>query len=170
MFKANATLTGKQYDYDGNPHQFGSFHPRFKDYTSDEGVMSNQQRNRGYSTTSAEEIDFSQMALQSDGFHKARKTDSELSLVAKIKALSQAVKKETTTKLAVATNSIPIPIKIATKKNSLQPISVTLKTKTKEKEKKSVVVTTPNTYMQPVVFKFNREPIIKAFNLTMNIM
>lgn len=32
MFKANAKLTGRDYVYDGNPHSFGSTHPRFTDY------------------------------------------------------------------------------------------------------------------------------------------
>lgn len=34
MFKANAALTGKVSKYDGNPHAFGAFHPRFTDYGS----------------------------------------------------------------------------------------------------------------------------------------
>ena len=32
MFKMNAKLTGRDYVYDGNPHSFGSTHPRFTDY------------------------------------------------------------------------------------------------------------------------------------------
>jgi mRNA-decapping enzyme subunit 2 len=32
MFKANAKITGKEYDYDGNPHSFGSSHPKFVNY------------------------------------------------------------------------------------------------------------------------------------------
>lgn len=32
MFKANSKLTGRDYVYDGNPHSFGSTHPRFTDY------------------------------------------------------------------------------------------------------------------------------------------
>jgi hypothetical protein len=32
MFAANAKLTGKEYNYDGNPHAFGSTHPRFINY------------------------------------------------------------------------------------------------------------------------------------------
>jgi mRNA-decapping enzyme subunit 2 len=32
MFAANAKLTGRQFVYSGNPHEFGSSHPRFTDY------------------------------------------------------------------------------------------------------------------------------------------
>lgn len=32
MFTANAKLTGKEYVYDGNPHNFGSVHPRYVNY------------------------------------------------------------------------------------------------------------------------------------------
>jgi mRNA-decapping enzyme subunit 2 len=32
MFAANAKLTGRQFVYSGNPHEFGSSHPRFIDY------------------------------------------------------------------------------------------------------------------------------------------
>lgn len=32
MFKMNAKITGRDYVYDGNPHSFGSTHPRFTDY------------------------------------------------------------------------------------------------------------------------------------------
>jgi mRNA-decapping enzyme subunit 2 len=33
MFKANARLTGLRYEYDGNPHSFGVYHPQFVDYS-----------------------------------------------------------------------------------------------------------------------------------------
>ncbi|KAJ1408556.1 Dcp2, box A domain-containing protein [Ochromonadaceae sp. CCMP2298] len=36
MFAANSKLTGKRYEYDGNPHQFGAYHPRYVDYTDAE--------------------------------------------------------------------------------------------------------------------------------------
>jgi 8-oxo-dGTP pyrophosphatase MutT (NUDIX family) len=32
MFSANSKLTGKDYIYDGNPHNFGSVHPRYVNY------------------------------------------------------------------------------------------------------------------------------------------
>ena len=46
MFKANSKLTGLAYTYNGNPHEFGSYHPRFVNY-----------RARGDSTTSDGEVD-----------------------------------------------------------------------------------------------------------------
>ena len=33
MFATNAKLTGRDYIYDGNPHNFGSFHPRYVNYS-----------------------------------------------------------------------------------------------------------------------------------------
>ena len=48
MFKANSKLTGLAYTYNGNPHEFGSYHPRFVNY-----------RARGDSTTSDGEVDAS---------------------------------------------------------------------------------------------------------------
>lgn len=35
MFAANSKLTGRTYEYDGNPHNFGSTHPRYVDYNSE---------------------------------------------------------------------------------------------------------------------------------------
>ena len=32
MFKANARLTGLRYEYDGNPHSFGAYHPQYVNY------------------------------------------------------------------------------------------------------------------------------------------
>lgn len=40
MFSANAKLTGRTYDYDGNPHTFGSYHPRYQNYNSQSMVSS----------------------------------------------------------------------------------------------------------------------------------
>lgn len=34
MFEANSKLTGSTYDYDGNPHNFGSTHPKYRNYAS----------------------------------------------------------------------------------------------------------------------------------------
>lgn len=36
MFKANARLTGLRYEYDGNPHSFGAYHPQYVDYSKKE--------------------------------------------------------------------------------------------------------------------------------------
>ncbi len=33
MFAANAKLTGRTYDYDGNPHAFGNSHPQYVKYS-----------------------------------------------------------------------------------------------------------------------------------------
>ena len=33
MFAANAKLTGRTYDYDGNPHAFGDSHPQYVKYS-----------------------------------------------------------------------------------------------------------------------------------------
>jgi mRNA-decapping enzyme subunit 2 len=33
MFAANAKITGKDYVYDGNPHQFGASHPKYVNYS-----------------------------------------------------------------------------------------------------------------------------------------
>lgn len=37
MFTANKKLTGREYDYDGNPHSFGNSHPRYVNYRADGG-------------------------------------------------------------------------------------------------------------------------------------
>lgn len=34
MFAANVAITGKQFDYDGNPHSFGDSHPRYVEYSN----------------------------------------------------------------------------------------------------------------------------------------
>eukprot|EP01041_Mallomonas_annulata_P001231 gene1231-2389_t len=34
MFDANARITGKLYEYDGNPHNFGNTHPKYVDYNN----------------------------------------------------------------------------------------------------------------------------------------
>ena len=36
MFKANAQLTGLRYEYDGNPHSFGAYHPQYVNYLQKE--------------------------------------------------------------------------------------------------------------------------------------
>ena len=36
MFKANAKLTGLRYEYDGNPHSFGAYHPQYVNYSKKE--------------------------------------------------------------------------------------------------------------------------------------
>ena len=42
MFAANSKITGKNYSYDGNPHNFGSSHPRFVNYTNKEDAVSSR--------------------------------------------------------------------------------------------------------------------------------
>lgn len=34
--QANARLTGLRYEYDGNPHSFGAYHPQYVNYTQKE--------------------------------------------------------------------------------------------------------------------------------------
>lgn len=38
MFEVNGKLTGRTYSYDGNPHEFGSTHPRYINYNSQVAV------------------------------------------------------------------------------------------------------------------------------------
>lgn len=35
-------LTGKNYSYDGNPHQFGASHPRYTNYTANTNAVSSR--------------------------------------------------------------------------------------------------------------------------------
>lgn len=42
MFAANAKITGKNYSYDGNPHQFGSSHPRYTNYAASSDAVSSR--------------------------------------------------------------------------------------------------------------------------------
>uniref|UniRef100_A0A7S3H3Y3 Nudix hydrolase domain-containing protein n=1 Tax=Spumella elongata TaxID=89044 RepID=A0A7S3H3Y3_9STRA len=42
MFAANAKITGKNYSYDGNPHQFGASHPRYTNYTANTNAVSSR--------------------------------------------------------------------------------------------------------------------------------
>lgn len=42
MFAANARITGKNYVYDGNPHQFGASHPRYVNYVASQDAVSSR--------------------------------------------------------------------------------------------------------------------------------
>lgn len=42
MFAANAKITGKNYVYDGNPHQFGASHPKYVNYTAAQDAVSSR--------------------------------------------------------------------------------------------------------------------------------
>lgn len=37
MFEANKKITGRLYEYDGNPHNFGDWHPKYVNYVEKEG-------------------------------------------------------------------------------------------------------------------------------------
>ena len=43
MFSTNARLTGQQYVYDGNPHNFGNVHPRYVNYNQSTTVTVSDQ-------------------------------------------------------------------------------------------------------------------------------
>ncbi len=59
MFQANAKLTGRQYDYNGNPHEFGSFHPRYVNYAAQQEQIRTQLSN------DPNDKDFLEFSLQS---------------------------------------------------------------------------------------------------------
>jgi hypothetical protein len=74
MFKANSKLTGKEYDYDGNPHSFGSSHPKFVDYRKYSELMSNRYKSSlllssisggGQTAVTEDDLDFQHLSLQS---------------------------------------------------------------------------------------------------------
>jgi hypothetical protein len=52
MFTANAKLTGRNYDYNGNPHDFGSQHPRYVDYSANKAASSTRFDNYALQTDS----------------------------------------------------------------------------------------------------------------------
>ncbi|RYH00518.1 NUDIX domain-containing protein [archaeon] len=61
MFKANAAITGKDYNYDGNPHDFGASHPKYVNYS-----VGAEVRGRSLLTASPEvEVAFTQLSMQS---------------------------------------------------------------------------------------------------------
>lgn len=59
MFRANAQITGRDYTYNGNPHDFGDAHPRFVKYTGSSSGTTNQQN---------VELDYLLFAQQSQTF------------------------------------------------------------------------------------------------------
>lgn len=59
MFQANAKITGKQYDYNGNPHEFGSYHPRYVNYAEQQEQIRRQLSN------DPNDKDFLEFSLQS---------------------------------------------------------------------------------------------------------
>jgi len=53
MFKANALLTGRNYSaYDGNPHDFGSSHPRYKNFNEQLDASSSSASSSSSSSSS----------------------------------------------------------------------------------------------------------------------
>lgn len=66
MFQANSKITGKEYDYDGNPHSFGSSHPKFVNYRD----YSELRKHRGVNNSNnkfsdGSDVDFQNFSLQS---------------------------------------------------------------------------------------------------------
>jgi hypothetical protein len=53
MFAANARLTGKKYEYDGNPHNFGSMHPRYVNYNEQQSNADELNSSIGIQSSSA---------------------------------------------------------------------------------------------------------------------
>jgi hypothetical protein len=59
MFNANSKLTGNTYTYDGNPHNFGSTHPKYRNYnttsTTNNNItaMNNDESDIEYTMSSA---------------------------------------------------------------------------------------------------------------------
>jgi len=39
---SHALVAGKNYSYDGNPHQFGASHPKYVNYASSSGAVSSR--------------------------------------------------------------------------------------------------------------------------------
>lgn len=69
MFKANAKLTGKEYDYDGNPHSFGASHPKFVNYRNYTDLVKHlgSQNNKPVAPVPGGnfDLDFQTLSLQS---------------------------------------------------------------------------------------------------------
>lgn len=76
MFKANAKITGKEYDYDGNPHSFGASHPKFVNYRNYNDLLKHNKKSQKLPTTSSSlllpssenslfDLDFANLSLQS---------------------------------------------------------------------------------------------------------
>jgi mRNA-decapping enzyme subunit 2 len=61
MFKANSKITGKAYDYDGNPHSFGSSHPKFVNYRDYTDV----KKSASLFSSDPSDMDFQNLSLQS---------------------------------------------------------------------------------------------------------
>mmetsp|Transcript_32187 Transcript_32187/g.63865 ORF Transcript_32187/g.63865 Transcript_32187/m.63865 type:complete len:533 (+) Transcript_32187:46-1644(+) len=56
MFAANAKITGKNYVYDGNPHQFGASHPKYVNYADSQGAVSSRSIFGSASPTPLDEL------------------------------------------------------------------------------------------------------------------
>eukprot|EP00981_Chlorochromonas_danica_P000088 scaffold36_cov191-Ochromonas_danica.AAC.2 len=71
MFQANAALTGKEYRYDGNPHDFGSSHPRYINYSeahkipTGEGGGGSDTRRHIWNASPEADLAFSLLSQQS---------------------------------------------------------------------------------------------------------
>lgn len=93
MFAANASLTGRKYDYDGNPHDFGSQHPRYVDYNSDNGnKVQNIRERHNTSSTLSDDFDLGMIAMQSSQFHVTRRSDQDKSKMSRSKSSSASDK------------------------------------------------------------------------------
>lgn len=75
MFAANSQLTGKNYkEYDGNPHTFGSSHPRYIDYNNGNFASPELGRSHNISTSNdaASDNNLLDLACRSEEFQKIR--------------------------------------------------------------------------------------------------
>jgi mRNA-decapping enzyme subunit 2 len=147
MFAANASLTGRNYDdYDGNPHAFGSQHPRYVDYNS---IM---RERHNTSSTLSDDFDLSLIAMQSSQFHVKRRSDdqSEQQDAGKLKPMNRSKSSSASDKLLSKLKKLSF-----SKEKLFQSQPALTSTST---------AAGPRTALLPVPFRFNRELIMEAFD------
>lgn len=82
MFNANSKITGLSYEYNGNPHDFGSSHPKYINYNSVSSTTSPQLRGRAgpILPPGAAEVEFEQLVQQSMVAYEMMQQDREQGL------------------------------------------------------------------------------------------
>lgn len=135
MFQANASITGKKYDYDGNPHEFGSQHPRYMNYTTNVNSLNS---NKLYNL-----MDLSALALQSNDFHEKRKATG------------------TNEKVAIPSVSlIPTESQDSSKTKTKTILSIL-----KAKSNIDSIGTNKNHTILPIPFKIDVKLVLESFNI-----
>lgn len=157
MFAANSSITGRNYDdYDGNPHEFGSYHPRYVNYNSDNGSTLFVRRDRDNTMSSVgDDLDLDLLAIKSNEFHILRtgKAIEELE-ISDIKATTATIK---ATKKDVTVSNTPSDSKKIKVDKSMSSKSKSIPEESKRSPRNC-------SFLLPVPFRANRDLIMAAFD------